>query len=218
MVLGIYGASGLGKEVLELAKLINENDNCWEDFVFIDDGDVPSVVSGCNVLKYDEFKRKYDGKMQIAMGIGEPAIREQLFKKIACDGIETPTLIHPNVYIPKSTTVGKGAVIQCGCFISCDVIVNDYVFIQPHCNIGHDDVLGEGCMISGFGNIGGIVNIGKWAYIGLSVAVKQLVNIGEYSIIGMGAIVHKDVPEGMIAIGNPARVIAKNEERRVFKR
>ena len=34
MILGIYGAGGLGREVLELARIINT----WEKIIFIDDG------------------------------------------------------------------------------------------------------------------------------------------------------------------------------------
>ena len=34
MILGIYGSGGLGREVLELARIINT----WEKIIFIDDG------------------------------------------------------------------------------------------------------------------------------------------------------------------------------------
>ena len=37
MVLGIYGASGLGAEFLGLAEKINEEKNSWEEIVFVDD-------------------------------------------------------------------------------------------------------------------------------------------------------------------------------------
>ena len=217
MVLGIYGASGLGREVLELATIINEKQKRWDSYIFIDDGDVPSIVNDVEVFKYDEAKSKFKKQLQIVIGIGEPLIREKLFKRVLSDGIEITTLIHPDVHIPVSAVIGKGVVIQYGCFISCNTTICDYVYIQPQCNIGHDDVLEEGCMIAGFGNIGGIVQIGKWSYLGLSVAVKQGINIGNYAIVGMGAIVTKDIPEETIAMGNPARVIAKNENRRVFK-
>lgn len=217
MILAIYGASGLGREVLELTKIINLKIPRWSDFIFIDDGDVPPVVSNIAVYKYDEAKEKYSFNLEIAMGIGEPSTREKLFRKIKEDGISTPTLIHPDVYIPESTKIGKGVTIQWGSFISCDVTIEDYVYIQPQCNIGHDNILEEGCMISGFSNIGGIVHIGKWSYLGLSSVVKQLVQIGEHSIIGMGSVVHKDIPDRVIAMGNPARPMAKNDKEQVFR-
>lgn len=217
MVLGIYGAGGLGREVLELARIINRKDHRWEEFIFIDDADITGTVNGCGVHKYEKAKDKYGGTLEIAMGIGEPAVRKKLFGKIKDDGISAPTLIHPDVHIPETTAIGQGVVIQHGCFISCNVTIKDYVFIQPQCSIGHDDVLEEGCMVAGFGNIGGMVSIGKWTYLGLSTAVKQLVNIGDHSIIGMGAVVQKDIPDRVTAMGNPARAMLKNEAEKVFK-
>lgn len=216
-ILGIYGASGLGREVLELATIINNREKKWEEFIFIDDGEIPEIISSKKVFRYESAKEKYGSSLEIVMGIGEPATREKLFNKIKNDNIYTPTLIHPDVYIPYTTTVGQGVVIQYGCFISCNAIIRDYVFIQPHCNIGHDDVLEEGCMIAGFSNIGGLVHIGRNTYLGLSTAIKQTVKIGDYSIVGMGSIVLKDIPDEIVAMGNPARPIAKNEDRRVFK-
>lgn len=217
-VLAIYGAGGLGREVLELACAINERTNRWEHFVFIDDGDVPDIVSGCNVYAYNDAKKTFGKNMEIVLGVGEPAIRGVLCDKIESDGYRLPTLIHPDVHIPRSTTVGKGVVIQYGCFISCDVVIEDRVYIQPQCNIGHDDVLKKGCMISGLSNLGGAVIVGENTYIGLGTAVRELVQIGDNTIIGMMSAVHRNIENGVVAMGNPARVMAKNDEYRVFKR
>jgi len=42
------------------------------------------------------------------------------------------------------------------------------------------------------------------------------VKIGDSSIIGMGSVVYKDIPDEVIALGNPARVARKNEDKKVF--
>ena len=215
-VLGIWGAGGLGREVLELAKIINDRDKRWDGFVFIVDGAAVSEVNGVKVIEYEDAKKKFDG-LEVIIGIGEPAVREEKFNLLKNDGIATPSLIHPDVHVPDTVKIGEGTVIQYGCFISSDITIGDNVFVQPQCNIGHDDELADGCIISGFGNLGGYVSIGKYTYIGLSVAVKERVNIGNYSIVGMGAIVYKDIPDEMIALGNPARPIAGNTDRIVFK-
>ena len=215
-VLGIWGAGGLGREVLELAKIINGRDKRWDGFVFIVDGAAVSEVNGAKVIEYEDAKKKFDG-LEVIIGIGEPAVREEKFNLLKNDGIATPSLIHPDVHVPDTVKIGKGTVIQYGCFISSDIYIGDNVFVQPQCNIGHDDELSDGCIISGFGNLAGNVSIGKYTYIGLSVAVKERVNIGNYSIVGMGSIVYKDIPDEMIALGNPARPIAGNTDRIVFK-
>ena len=216
-IFGIYGASGLGREVRELAGIIDKREGGrWEDFIFIDDGDVPEEVSGVRVYKYDAAKEAFGGRLEVIVAIGEPAIRKKLYKKLTADGIGSPTLIHPDVYIPESTKVGKGVVIQPGCFISCNLTIDDYVFMQPHANTGHDDHLMEGCMVSAFGNIGGLVTLGKYSYIGMSAAVKECVTIGDDSVVGMGSVVYKDVPDGVMVLGNPARPISSTGDKRVF--
>ena len=217
MVLAIYGASGLGREVLELAKIINTNKKSWNEFIFIDDGDVPSVVYGCDVYKLDAATVKFGSDLEIVMGIGEPATRGKLFQKVKAKGINTPSLIHPDVHIPETTKIGQGVIIQVGCFVSVGVKIDDYVFLQPKCAIGHDCVIGEGSIISTFDSIAGAVHIGRYSYLGMGVSVKELVSIGDYAIIGMGSVVFKDIPDETISMGNPARAMKKNDEKCVFK-
>lgn len=216
--LGIYGAGGLGREVLELASIINERSYRWDEIIFIADSDYSGTVNGVSVYGYEKALEMFGSSLEIIVGIGEPETRERLINKIEKDKIKAPSLIHPDVYVPESTSVGDGVVIQYGCFISCNAKLEDYVYLQPQCNIGHDCVLGRGCMIAGFGNISGAVHIGKYTYLGLSVTVKENVEIGSHSIIGMASAVYKNVPDEVIAMGNPARPLKKNEERCVFKR
>ncbi|MDE7464450.1 MAG: sugar O-acetyltransferase [Clostridiales bacterium] len=53
------------------------------------------------------------------------------------------------------------------------------------------------------------VEIGDDVWICGSVSIKGGVRIGSGSIIGMGSVVITDIPSGVIAAGNPARVIRK---------
>ncbi len=217
MVLGIYGAGGLGREVLELARIINGKVKVWDEFIFIIDGEPGNDVNGVKVYSYSDAIKKFKGNLEISMGIGEPAVREKLFAKLKNDGVEAATLIHPDVYIPETTKIGKGVTIQYGCFISCNVEIGDYVYIQPQVNVGHNNVLGEGCMLSAMTNLAGNVELGNYTYVGLSSAFKESVKVGDYSIIGMYSAVYKDIPDEMIAMGNPARPMKRNEKHHVFK-
>lgn len=216
MVLGIYGAGGLGREVLELARIINGRKKNWEDFIFIIDGDGGNKVNDVMVYSYEDAISKFKGNLEISMGIGEPAVREKLFAKIKKDGIEAATLIHPDVYIPSTTTIGKGVIIQYGCFISCGVKISDYVYVQPMAGIGHDDVIGENCIISSYVSLAGNVHIGDETYVAPGTIVKHGISIGTFSVIGLGSIVHRDIPDNVIAMGNPARPMKNNDEKRVF--
>jgi acetyltransferase-like isoleucine patch superfamily enzyme len=66
-------------------------------------------------------------------------------------------------------------------------------------------------------NIGGSARIGKNSYIGMGALIKENVHIGENVIIGMGSVVYTDIPNDLIALGNPARPIRPNDDRKVFR-
>ena len=216
-VLGIFGAGGLGREVLELAGCINRKNPTWDKFIFVNNGEQSADINGVQVCSYEEAKETYGDRLQTVIGIGEPAIREKVFRELREDHAKIITLIHPDVHIPETTVIGEGVVINMGNFISCNAVIQDNVYIQPHTNIGHDCILKEGCMISGFCNVAGAVHIGRYAYLGMSSCIKEKITVGDYSIVGMASAVYKDVPKEMIAMGNPARPMRKNEDRRVFK-
>jgi Acetyltransferase (isoleucine patch superfamily) len=51
------------------------------------------------------------------------------------------------------------------------------------------------------------VYIGENAWIGAGVVIVPGVRIGKNTVIGAGSIVTKDIPDNVIAVGNPCRVI-----------
>lgn len=215
-VLGIWGAGGLGREVLELANTINKIDKRWDSIIFIVDSVGDHIVNGVEVYEYNEAKNKI-ANLEVIIGIGEPIIRKNKYELLKADDIDMPNLIHPDVHIPESVKLGKGIVIQSGCIVSVNVSIEDNVFLQPRCAIGHDCRLHEGCIISTFDCVAGAVSIGKYSYLGIGALVKECISIGNHSIISMGAVVFNDIPDAVIVVGNPARVMKKNEELKVFK-
>ena len=216
MILGIYGSGGLGREVLELSKIINKN-NRWVNIVFIDDVN-KGKCNGIERYSFVEFIDKFDPEdTEVIIGIGEPALREVLYEKVIENNFSLATLIHPDVVIPEDSTIGKGAVVNLGNYISCNVIIEDNTFLQQYVVIGHDAVVKKHSVISAFVSIAGHCAIGKSTYIGMHVPVKETITIGDNVIVGMGASVLRDIPNDVIALGNPARAMSKNERKRVFK-
>ncbi len=56
------------------------------------------------------------------------------------------------------------------------------------------------------------INIGDGAWLGGKVTVVPGVSIGKHSVIGAGSVVTKDIPDDVVAVGNPCQVIRKITE------
>ena len=110
--------------------------------------------------------------------------------------------IGENFYTNHNVTILDGAKVTFG----------DNVFIAPNCvfsTAGH--AIDSEQRAKGL-EIARPITVGNNVWIGANVSVLPGVTIGSSSMIGAGSVVNKDIPEGVIAAGNPCRVIRKITE------
>lgn len=218
MVLGIYGHGGLGREIAELARQINLSAPHWDQMIFIDDAQSVQDENPGTVIGFDAFSQLYSTEdSEIAIAIGEPAIREVLYRKVKSSGYTPATMIHPSCVMAQDAQVSEGCIICSNTFVSVNTKIGENVLVLPMASIAHDTQVEAHSVISSFASLAGHCYVGKCAYIGMSVPVKQGIRIGNHSIVGMGSVVLKDIPDAVVAIGNPARIMKKNEDNRVFR-
>ena len=98
----------------------------------------------------------------------EPKVRGIVSNRLKDLGYLPFSLIHPFVYIPKSTTFGDFAYIENNVFIGSRVSLLDSCFIQFGSVIGHDSILGNNCIVSCNVSIGGGCKIMDDVFIGMS--------------------------------------------------
>lgn len=214
MKLAIYGAGGLGREVLELALQINGIHSRWDGFCFIDDINPSRQIKSLDVLPFSAITPQ---AYEIVIAVGEPSLRHRLAQKAQASGFTLAQLIHPDTYISDDVQIGVGSVICYGSFISCDTTIGDNVHLQPNTSLGHDCQIGNDCVISSYANLAGHCIVGDRAFIGMNAVVRESTTIGEEAIISMGSAVFNDIAPGLIAMGNPARAIRKNDDKKVFR-
>ena len=126
-VLGIFGAGGLAREVLEVARSINEKSNEWDEIVFVDIKSSEERVNNIKVIsEKDAFSMK--GIFEAVIAVGEPRTREKIYNLIIHNNIKLVSLIHPTVRIPDSTIIGKGTVVCSNALVSCNIHIDDDVY------------------------------------------------------------------------------------------
>ena len=208
----IYGAGGFGLETMDnLCEMLEFQGDQTYELRFVDDNPPAPIVNGFPVVPYSS-----DLVGRVTVGIGEPATREKIFTKLKASRLKPASVISPRAFVSPFAEIGIGCIVAPFCSIQSCAKLAGNVAVNTSSIVGHDNQIGMGAVISSMVNLGGNATIGPQSYIGMGTSIKELVNIGTWVIVGMGSVVYGDIPDQMIAMGNPARPIRRNENRRVF--
>lgn len=113
------------------------------------------------------------------------------------------------VVIEKDVTIRAYVTIDRG--VSRDTIIGEGTRVDHHshlahgCIIGKHNTLANGCIIEGS------CEIGDYNTFGAGVIVQTKVKVGNNCIFGSGTVVTKDVEDNSVIVGNPGRLLRKNE-------
>lgn len=119
--------------------------------------------------------------------------------------------IHPTACIGKNVKLGKGIAMMAGVIVNIDSIIEDFCILNTGAQLDHNCIMEEFSHLSAGSITGGKVKIGKYSTITLGVTIIDRINIGENTLVGSGSLVLKDLPDNVLAYGNPAIVIRTRE-------
>ena len=117
------------------------------------------------------------------------------------------SLVDPTAIVASTVTFGHGSYVNAGVVIASHVQIGCGVNINRSASIGHDSSIGWGSSIGPGVTTGGNVTIGQNTLIGVGASVLPGITIGNYCTVGAGSVVTRNVANGVIVVGNPARVM-----------
>jgi acetyltransferase-like isoleucine patch superfamily enzyme len=124
----------------------------------------------------------------------------------------------------KHIHIGKAVFINFDCIFldGADISIGDGSVIAPRVQFltaGHpihpaeritrDPVTGER---NGGYAVNKPISVGKDCWIGAGALILGGVSIGDGTTIGAGSVVTRDIPAGVVAVGNPCRILRKIED------
>lgn len=204
----LIGGGGHCRSVLDCVLSYQQYDKIG----IIDQGNVS--VPGADVVGTDEdlpllFSQGWTDAIITIGSIGNTEIRRRIYRHIKGIGFSLPVIIDPtasiarNVEIDEGTFVGKKAVVNSGSYIGCCTIINTGAIVEHDCKIGEFSHISSGVILCGN------VNIGDDCHIGAGTTIRQQISIGNNTLIGIGSVVVKNIPDKMMAYGNPCKVVNK---------
>ena len=171
------------------------------------DGDIVEEQTACLERLYD-FNHTRPTEMD-----KRQALMKEMFAEIGENCyIEPP--FHAN-WGGKHVHFGKNVYANFGLTMVDDthIYVGDYTLFAPNVVVataGHPidpELRARGLQYNA------AVHIGKNCWIGAGALIMPGVTIGDNTVIGAGSVVTKDIPSGVVAVGNPCRVMREITER-----
>lgn len=155
------------------------------------------------------YYRDLSGK-HFLLTMGDMQIRKEVSEKLIKMGGIIPSIIHPNARISRFAQIAEmGVVIGDGVELQSDVQIEYNVIIRSDVTVCHNTTIESDVFVGPKALIGAYITIGSFAYIGQgSILVSEKAeSIGTNSLIGAGALVTKPIPENVVAVGCPAKII-----------
>ena len=201
----IIGAGGHGKVVADTA----ENMRCWDEIAFVDEQFKQGLTQILHwpVLGSNEFLSQLNPQNNdVAIGIGNNAIRARVFQDVKRLGFELPNIIHPSAYISLHCQLGIASVFFAQSVVNINTKIGNACIINTASSIDHDCQIEDFCHISPGAHLAGGTTVGTLSWLGIGSCTRQLTQIGSNCVIGAGAAVVQNVYNDSIVMGVPARL------------
>jgi sugar O-acyltransferase (sialic acid O-acetyltransferase NeuD family) len=162
-------------------------------------------MEGCPVYWIDDIGKFV--KTHVATCALSTTLRKSYVEQAMGMGLRFRTLVHPTARVSSRATLSEGCFISALSAIGTHTTLGRSVFVNRGALIGHHTTIGDYGTIQPGANVAGAITIGEQCYIGMGAMVLDKHTIGRGCVIGAGAVVTHDLPDCVLAMGVPAKII-----------
>ena len=211
----IFGAGGLGREMLQVLRDIAAAGGAAECVAFIVDPGLaaPEAVQGVPVHRDAVAMLRSDAALRVVVALGNPVAREAVAARlVAAVGARFAALLHPAAWLGATVALGEGSMMFGFSSATANVSIGRHVLINPGCTIAHDCVLEDFVTLAPSTALAGGVVVERGAKLGIGASVAPRLRIGAGALVGAGAVVIRDVAAGTTVAGVPARPLSAKSD------
>jgi len=145
----------------------------------------------------------------VAIGGARGRDRLEIQRFLADHGLLVTPLVHPRASVCATAHVGRGSQVLANALVAADARIGAATILNHGAQVDHECVVGDGVHLAPRATLCGLVRVGDGAMIGAGAVVLPRISIGDDTLVGAGAVVTRDLPSGVVAMGNPARVVRR---------
>lgn len=202
----IIGAGAQGRVALDL---INSNQE-FNEIEFLDDDASKwnTCLNGVKIAGPISSLESYDkNNFRALIALGNPIARKKVAHRLDQIGAPLMNLIHNSAYIASSVSLGEGNTFCAQAIINSNAEIKSHVLVNNIAVVEHDSLLNNYTTVCPGAQIGGRVDLAEGAFICTGAIVLPRLKIGEYSVLAAGSVLTKDLPDHVLAMGAPARIV-----------
>lgn len=210
---GIFGAGGLAREIMPVAKSMLSRMHSKEDielvFVLENTSEIETLINGYRVMSEADFMAHNECPKYFNIAINDYKVRERIAEKMAHVRIQPFTITADNVVLLDHNQIGEGAIFCPFSTVTSNARIGRFFHSNIYSYVAHDCVIGNFVTFAPNVHCNGSVVIEDYAYIGAGAIIKQgtpdkPIIVGKGAVVGMGAVVTKSVAPFAVVVGNPA--------------
>jgi len=209
----ILGAGGHAQVVADILLRMREAGAAVAPLGYLDDN---AQLAGRTFLGLPVLGRLGDVSTidhdAVVVAIGHNQTRERVFAALLAHDERFVVARHPSAVVAPDVQIGPGTMLCANAVINTGSVVGANVILNTGCTVDHHNTIGDHAHIAPGVHLGGDVRIGSGTLVGIGATVIPQRSIGAWSAIGAGSVVTKNVADGVVAAGNPARVIRTIQE------
>ncbi len=122
-------------------------------------------------------------------------------------GLKVDTLIHPTASVCSTSIIGNGSQLLSQSLLAADSVIGESCILNHQASVDHECIIGNGVHLAPSSTLCGCVILGNNVMIGAGATILPRIRIGDNTIVGAGTTVTKNLPNNVVAVGTPARVI-----------
>ncbi len=209
MDLYIIGAGAQGRVALDLVRSF---DSGYEKVEFLDDNKElwQSRLNGALISGPVSMLAEMDkNKFRALVALGNPLLRAVIAERLASMNVNLANIVHPSAYIAPSASLGGGNTVCAHAVINSQALLKDHVLVNNSAIVEHDSILHSFTTVCPGAKVGGRVELLEGAFICTGAIVLPRRVLGRYCVLAAGSILTEDLPDNVLAMGQPAKAVGK---------
>lgn len=206
-----WGASGQARVLREcvshygfkLVALFDNNADAVSPFI-----NVPIYYGMTGFTDWLSRNEKQDIFFLISIGGDRGKTRYLIHNKLK-QHLRPISVIHPTAFVAANAKISEGCQILANSSVCVNARLGETTIVNTGATVDHECIIGKGVHLAPGVHLAGCIEIGNFTMVGTGAVVLPHIKIGENVMIGAGSVVTRDIPDNVVAFGNPARVITR---------